>query len=153
MEIGYYLSPFGYLKYAFENDVIFQMNFHFEAIDSSTYNVEINKALDAYFSGKSHRFPFTFYINNKTIFQQKVLKALQEIPYGETRSYSEIAINIGHPKAVRAVGQACKNNPVGIMIPCHRVIGKNHKLTGYSGKDYIYLKEKLLNLEKKFIEI
>jgi methylated-DNA-[protein]-cysteine S-methyltransferase len=68
-----------------------------------------------------------------TDFQKKVWNALLEIPYGETRSYQEIAIRIGNPKAVRAVGGACNRNPIGIIIPCHRVIGKNGSLTGYYG--------------------
>jgi len=68
-----------------------------------------------------------------TDFQKKVWNALLEIPYGETRSYQEIAIRIGNPKAVRAVGGACNRNPIGIIVPCHRVIGKNGSLTGYYG--------------------
>lgn len=68
-----------------------------------------------------------------TDFQKKVWNALLEIPYGETRSYQEIAIRIGNPKAVRAVGGACNRNPIGIIVPCHRVIGKDGSLTGYYG--------------------
>ncbi|WP_203362139.1 methylated-DNA--[protein]-cysteine S-methyltransferase [Bacillus sp. REN10] len=81
-----------------------------------------------------------------TDFQQAVWNALRHIPIGETRSYSEIAERIGNKKAVRAVGQANKANPVPIVIPCHRVIGKNQSLTGYAGKE-IDKKRKLLKLE------
>ena len=66
-----------------------------------------------------------------TEFQKSVLTALLEIPYGETRSYLEIAERIGNPKAVRAVGGANGNNPIAVIIPCHRVIGKNGSLTGF----------------------
>ncbi|MGJ3239256.1 MAG: bifunctional DNA-binding transcriptional regulator/O6-methylguanine-DNA methyltransferase Ada [Anaerolineae bacterium] len=67
-----------------------------------------------------------------TAFQQRVLDALQAIPYGETRTYGEIASAIGQPKASRAVGNACNRNPVPLIIPCHRVLGSNGKLTGYA---------------------
>ena len=81
-----------------------------------------------------------------TEFQKKVWKELQKIPYGETRSYKQIAENIGNSNACRAVGMANHNNPIAIIIPCHRVIGTNDKLVGYAGG--IDIKQKLLNLEK-----
>ena len=81
-----------------------------------------------------------------TEFQKRVWKALLEIPYGETRSYKQIAEAIGNPKAVRAVGMANNRNPLLIVVPCHRVIGTNGKLVGYgAGLDK---KEFLLQLEK-----
>lgn len=79
-------------------------------------------------------------------FEQKVWQALLSIPYGETRCYEEIAIQIGNDKAVRAVGGANHRNPIGIIIPCHRVIGKNKKLVGYAGG--LEKKQQLLDLEK-----
>jgi len=75
-----------------------------------------------------------------------VWKALQDIPYGETRSYQDIAMQIGNPKAVKAVGGANNKNPLGIVVPCHRVIGKNGKLVGYAGG--LEKKDMLLELEK-----
>lgn len=81
-----------------------------------------------------------------TAFQQAVWQALQEIPYGETRSYKEIAMRIGKPNACRAVGMANNKNPLAIFIPCHRVIGANGKLVGYGGG--LTIKEQLLALEK-----
>lgn len=147
---GFFQSPIGAIKYLYDHDKIYQMSFIFDELITDEKDKIINEKLSHYFNGKLHQFPFEFDYSNYTKFQQNVFKAMLEIPYGETRSYSEIAYQIGSPKAVRAVGQACKKNPIGIMIPCHRVIGKNNKLTGYSGKDYIFLKEKLLNLEKKF---
>lgn len=85
-----------------------------------------------------------------TDFQIKVWKSLSKIPYGATVSYQEIAKKIKNPKAVRAVGLANKNNPLPIIIPCHRVIGKNGKLVGYAGG--LELKAKLLDLEKDYIK-
>ena len=81
-----------------------------------------------------------------TEFQKSVWRALIDIPYGETRSYKDIAKTIGHPKAYRAVGSACNRNPIGLIVPCHRVIGSQGNLTGYAGG--LDLKEKLLNHEK-----
>ncbi len=85
-----------------------------------------------------------------TGFQKKVWKTLLKIPYGKTVSYEDIAKRIKNPKAVRAVGLANKNNPLPVIVPCHRVIGKNGKLVGYSGG--LDLKAKLLNLEKENIQ-
>lgn len=82
-----------------------------------------------------------------TAFQQKVWKALQEIPYGKTCSYKEIAEQIGNVKACRAVGMANNKNPIAIFTPCHRVIGANGKLVGYAGG--LDTKEKLLELERR----
>ncbi len=146
-KIGYFKSPIGVVKYEYEGHKIYQMGFHYDTYDLTVFDAKINQDLKAYFDGKNPTFDYLFDISNKTDFQQKVLKALLNIPYGTTKNYQEIAYEIGHPKAIRAVGQACKSNPVGIMIPCHRVIGKNNKLTGYSGKNYIHLKDYLLNLE------
>lgn len=83
-------------------------------------------------------------------FQKKVWNAMREIPYGETRSYGQIARQIGSPKASRAVGQAANRNPLPIVIPCHRLIGSNGSLTGYAGG--LETKQMLLELEKKASE-
>ena len=80
-----------------------------------------------------------------TAFEQRVWRLLQSIPRGETRSYSAVAAELGQPRAVRAVARACARNPVALVVPCHRVVGKNGQLTGYRwGKER---KEKLLKLE------
>ena len=79
---------------------------------------------------------------------QKVWQALETIPYGETRSYKEIAAQIGHDKAYRAVGLANNRNPIPIIIPCHRVIGHNGRLVGYGGG--LAVKERLLLLEQQY---
>ena len=85
-----------------------------------------------------------------TEFQKKVWKALTAIPYGETRSYGEIAKIVGNDKASRAVGMANHNNPIPILIPCHRVIGKSGKLTGYAGG--LDKKTALLELERSVLQ-
>jgi methylated-DNA-[protein]-cysteine S-methyltransferase len=83
-----------------------------------------------------------------TAFQRSVWRALCEIPYGETVSYGELARRVGNPKGSRAVGLANGSNPIAIVVPCHRVIGSNGKLTGYGGG--LENKEILLNLERRF---
>ena len=83
-----------------------------------------------------------------TPFQMKVWQELQKIPYGETRTYKDIAKAIGNEKACRAVGMANNKNPIAIIIPCHRVIGTNGDLTGYAGG--LGIKKKLLNIEKYY---
>jgi len=102
--------------------------------------------LQEYLEGKRKSFDVPL-APKGTEFQMKVWKALQEIPYGETRTYKEIAENIGNPKACRAVGLSNNRNPISVIIPCHRVIGSNGKLVGYAGG--LEVKEYLLNLEKK----
>ncbi|MCI9177361.1 MAG: methylated-DNA--[protein]-cysteine S-methyltransferase [Clostridia bacterium] len=94
------------------------------------------------------RTKFTIPISLKgTTFRKKVWEALLTIPYGKTNSYQEIARKIGNPKACRAVGMANHYNPIIIIVPCHRVIGKNGKLVGYGGG--LDIKEKLLEIENK----
>ncbi len=104
--------------------------------------------LKEYFAGERKIFDIPLYIDTGTEFQKKVWNELLNIPYGETRTYKEIAEAIGHPKAYRAVGMANNKNPIPIIIPCHRVIGSNGKLIGYGGG--IHIKEKLLDLEKRY---
>jgi methylated-DNA-[protein]-cysteine S-methyltransferase len=97
-----------------------------------------------YFAGKLRVFRVPLNMEG-TDFQKSVWNKLREIPYGETRSYARIAGDIGRPKAVRAVGAANGGNPLAIVVPCHRVIGSNGKLTGYGGG--LPLKKRLLELE------
>lgn len=102
--------------------------------------------LQEYFEGTRTEFSIPLDLKG-TAFQRKVWAALCEIPYGETRSYGEIAKSIGNPKAARAVGMANHNNPIVIVVPCHRVIGADGGLTGYGGG--MEMKRYLLELEKK----
>ncbi|MGL5348933.1 MAG: methylated-DNA--[protein]-cysteine S-methyltransferase [Peptostreptococcaceae bacterium] len=108
---------------------------------------EVIKQLDEYFNKKRRCFDLKLNINT-TEFRNKVYNELLKIPYGETRSYSDIAKEIGNERAVRAIGQANRCNKIPIIIPCHRVIGKSGKMVGYAG-DKIDIKEILLNLENK----
>lgn len=100
--------------------------------------------LREYFAGTRNRFDLDLEFAG-TEFQKKVWAALLTIPFGETRSYSEIARQIGNPSAVRAVGAANGKNPISIVAPCHRVIGASGKLTGFAGG--LEAKEQLLTLE------
>lgn len=102
------------------------------------------RQLDEYFSGKRKRFDLKL-APHGTPFQQDVWRALLEIPFGEVVSYSDIANAISRPNAVRAVGLANGSNPIPIVIPCHRVIGKDGSLTGYGGG--LPIKQWLLTLE------
>lgn len=103
------------------------------------------RQLDEYFAGTRREFDFPYRLCG-TPFQEKVWAALRDIPYGETRSYKDIAEAIRHPKAFRAVGMANHANPIFIAIPCHRVIGAGGSLVGYGGG--LEMKQALLELEK-----
>ena len=111
---------------------------------------QVETWLESYFSGKQT--PITFPLQPKgTIFQERVWKILQEIPYGETMTYGDITRRIAKEKGVatysaQAVGQAVGKNPISILIPCHRVLGKNGALTGYAGG--VHRKEQLLRIER-----
>lgn len=105
---------------------------------------EALRQLSDYFDGELKKFDLPLKLSG-TPFQMKTWEALQTIPYGETRSYGDIAKQIGNGKASRAVGMANHNNPISIVIPCHRVIGANGSLTGYGGG--LPVKQQLLELE------
>lgn len=102
--------------------------------------------IQEYLEGKRKKFNLPLLMQG-TEFQIKVWKALTTIPYGETRSYQEIAKQVGNEKAARAVGMANHNNPIILVVPCHRVIGKNKKLVGFGAG--LEVKEMLLNIEKQ----
>jgi methylated-DNA-[protein]-cysteine S-methyltransferase len=106
--------------------------------------------LSAYFAGELRTFDLSL-APQGTPFQMEVWRLLGEIPYGETTSYGELARRIGNPKASRAVGLANGSNPISIVIPCHRVIGSNGKLTGYGGG--LPAKQKLLELERRQLSL
>ena len=143
----YYKSPIGILEIELENDTIQRLR----VVEScsniserSGYFEEVAKQLDEYFAGKRTKFELNILLKG-TEFQKKVWAELLKIPYGKTKSYQEIAEAIGKPNAQRAVGSACNKNPILLIIPCHRVISKSGKLTGFAcGLD---VKQKLLNIE------
>ncbi|WP_458372624.1 methylated-DNA--[protein]-cysteine S-methyltransferase [Pseudomonas veronii] len=106
--------------------------------------LETERQLQEYFAGARHRFELELDFTG-TDFQKQVWQTLLTIPFGETRSYSQIAQQIGNPKAVRAVGAANGRNPISIIAPCHRVIGASGGLTGFAGG--LAAKQYLLALE------
>lgn len=106
---------------------------------------ETQQQLNAYFAGKLQQFDLPLDLNAGTPFQQTVWQALLKIPYGKTTSYGALSSSIGKPLAVRAVGTAIGRNPIGIIVPCHRVLGADGSLTGYAGG--LHRKEAFLKLE------
>jgi O-6-methylguanine DNA methyltransferase len=116
-----------------------------EIVKNSKMNQRALAQLKKYVEGGLKRFDGPLDVQG-TPFQRKVWKALQRIPYGQTRSYQDIARTIGHPKAFRAVGNANGSNPVSLIIPCHRVIESNGGLGGYGGG--LEFKKRLLAFEK-----
>jgi len=114
-------------------------------IKTSILTEKVKKQLCEYFEGKRKSFDIPICFSG-TEFQNKVWKELLNIPYGKTRSYKDIAKEVGNEKASRAVGGANNKNPIWIIVPCHRVIGKNGELVGYGGG--LKLKEFLLSIEK-----
>lgn len=116
-----------------------------EYTETSCVLNEAIRQLKAYFLGERRTFSVPLAAKG-TPFQQQVWQALMTIPYGETWSYQDLANAIGNPKAVRAVGTANGKNPISVIVPCHRVIGKDGKLTGYAGG--VERKAQLLKLER-----
>lgn len=107
--------------------------------------LELARRLNLYFEGCKVSFPDEVDLAEATPFHREVWLAIRDIPYGQTMSYSELAAKLSKPQAVRAIGQALSRNPLPIILPCHRVIGRNGKLTGYAGG--IELKKRLLEIE------
>ena len=128
-----YESPIGRLLLRANDSYLLQVVFGSAAHQHSCSLLEETKRqLDAYFAGSLRNFSLPL-LPEGTAFQQKVWNQLRTIPYGHTVSYADIAQAIGSDKAYRAVGMANNRNPIAIIIPCHRVIGKNGKLVGYAG--------------------
>jgi methylated-DNA-[protein]-cysteine S-methyltransferase len=150
-----YMSPIGDLTLVATQESIVALVWRtqghgrvpFEAAQVKPRHVRLREAsrqLDEYFSGKRRAFDLPLEFRG-TDFQRSVWKTLLEIPYGETRSYGQIAAQIGNPSAVRAVGAANGRNPISIIAPCHRVIGLGGALTGFGGG--LDAKAYLLSLE------
>jgi O-6-methylguanine DNA methyltransferase len=115
-----------------------------EWIESAEKTALVTRQLEEYFAGRRRKFNVPLDLRG-TDFQKRCWQELLKIPYGETRSYADIARAIGNPLAVRAVGLANGQNPTAIIVPCHRVIGSDGSLTGYGGG--LEIKRKLLELE------
>lgn len=142
----YITSPIGNLYLQAEDDRITWLEFvsHQAPAEDCPLLDEAERQLREYFAGTRRAFDLPL-APAGTEFQQKVWAALREIPYGETRTYGDIAKNLGKPGASRAVGMANNRNPISILIPCHRVIGANGSLVGYGGG--LDKKQFLLKLE------
>lgn len=130
----YYQSPIGSIKIVANATAVTELSFvetDGESKDSSPILEQTINELEEYFNGK--RKAFTVKLSPQgSQFQQRVWKALQSIPFGKTVSYQDIANQLGDPKATRAVGHANGSNPIALLLPCHRVIGSDGKLTGYA---------------------
>ena len=149
MKTAIYHSPFGNMELSYEEGGVISLRMAEEGTKGEAPEglaLTVFRELDEYFQGRRKTFDIPCRTHG-TAFQEKVWAALREIPYGETRSYRDIAEAIGHPKAYRAVGMANNANPLFIIIPCHRVIGADGSLTGYGGG--LPMKKALLMLEKK----
>lgn len=152
MKIIFYRTDMGTFKIAEDGIGITELEIADEKLiqDVDTAETPLLKAaaeqLEEYLSGE--RKSFDLPLNPKgTEFQKKVWNVLKTIPYGETRSYKQVAEAVGKPAAARAVGMANNRNPIMIVVPCHRVIGANGDLVGYGGG--LDLKARLLKLEKE----
>jgi len=149
--ITYFDSPIGRITVAEEGGMIMRLFFETTAIPDGFVEAETPvlreavKQLNEYFAGGRKSFDLPLEMRG-TEFQKKAWNALCAIPYGETRSYAQVAESIGNPKGTRAVGLANNRNPLAIFVPCHRVIGKNGSLTGFAGG--LDAKQWLLDLEK-----
>ena len=149
--------PIGFIKICEENDKLTSLSLQqgeaetalsSNFVKRSELLYEAYKQINGYFAGKRKKFELPICCKGTT-FQKQVWEELQRIPYGETRSYEDIAIAIGNPKAVRAVGQANNRNRLLIIVPCHRVIHKNGDITGFACGTEV--KKYLLDLEKSYI--
>ena len=143
-EAGGFLTRANFVEQSPESE-----NFQLDGIsNSSTLLKDACRQLDEYFEGRRQKFNLALKPHG-TNFQRTVWESLLRIPYGETRSYLQQAESISNPKAIRAIGQANSRNPIPIIIPCHRVIGKNGSLTGYAGG--LDRKTRLLAMEHHFM--
>ena len=151
MEQAFCKTKFGNIKIEYEGDILFSLKTVSEISDEgkrTDFTDKIFTELEEYFCGKRKSFDIPYKLTG-TDFQLKVWRELEKIPYGTTRTYSEIAERIGKSKAVRAVGSACGKNPIWIIVPCHRVVGSDGKLTGYAGG--VDMKRELLETENRYL--
>ncbi len=148
---GYIEVSAGVIKIVCSDEHVLSVSFSDTAKENDKGSKVLNEALkqmNEYFSGKRKTFDLPLYFEG-TEFQKSVWNELRKIPYGITVSYKDIAEGINNEKAVRAVGNANNKNKIMIIVPCHRVIGKNGKLVGFAGG--LDKKEFLLEHEKKFL--
>ena len=142
-----YKTEFAYFRITYCENSILSIQITEEATDFGIPNLtteNVRMQLEEYFVGIRYKFDLPFLLIG-TEFQKKVWNTLSQIPYGETRTYKEIAMMVGNPMAVRAVGAASNKNPMHILLPCHRVVGSNGNLVGYAAG--LERKRKLLEME------
>ena len=145
-----YNSPFGMLLIGLEDSAVVSLKLAAEFLPETLpcpAAQDVTDQLSEYFSGTRTEFDIPL-APRGTPFQKLVWQELCRIPYGQTRTYGEIAAAIGRPGAARAVGMACNRNPIWLLIPCHRVVGKRGALTGYAGG--LEMKQNLLELEQTY---
>lgn len=149
MAVLYYDAPVGWLRITENGSAVTELSFVSACGTSEATPLlsVVAEQLTSYFAGARRMFEIPL-APRGTPFQLAVWRALQTIPYGEVRTYREIATLVGDPKACRAVGMANHRNPIPILIPCHRVIGSDGRLTGYAGG--LERKEFLLKTEGFF---
>ncbi|PIP13868.1 MAG: methylated-DNA--protein-cysteine methyltransferase [bacterium (Candidatus Stahlbacteria) CG23_combo_of_CG06-09_8_20_14_all_34_7] len=153
MNNGYIKTGIGNLEVIEDRGIIRELNFTDKKVKKSNASPIIKrcvKQLEEYFAGKRKIFDLPVKISG-TPFQQKVLKEVMKVGYGETASYQDIAKRIGNIKAVRAVGAANRQNKVPLISPCHRIIGKDMSVKGYAGKQRV--KTFLITLENPKIKL
>ncbi len=148
-----YKIPFGYITVQYEDEVLLSLICAQKEPEISSdngvfsdFSNEVFRQIREYINGARTDFDINYRLSG-TEFQLSVWRELLKIPYGETRTYKEIAAAVGNSKAARAVGRSINKNPLHIIIPCHRVIGTDGSLTGYAGG--LGIKEKLLDTERK----
>lgn len=149
-QFAYYDTSLGLIKIGCQSDTITCVQLVSKPESAScpcALSDQTAQALIEYLNGTRTSFKLPLFPSG-TAFQRSVWQHLQSIPYGETRTYGQIAQALGKPTAARAVGQACNRNPIWILIPCHRVVGAGQKLTGYAGG--LGIKQKLLALEQRY---
>ncbi len=138
-------SPVGDLTISEDGGAIVALDWGWGAVQTKTpLLVKAKDQLERYFDGDNSKFALPL-IPHGTPFQQKVWAAMRKIPYGHTASYGDLAKSLG--SAARAIGRSCGQNPLPILIPCHRVVGADGRLGGYSGGDGLETKTALLRLE------
>ena len=145
-------TPIGRLKLCADGDGLCALRFAStgEEMDAAPLLLQAERELEEYFAGRRTAFSVPLSMHG-TPFQMEVWAALRAIPYGETRSYGELARRIGRPGACRAVGMANHVNPLPILVPCHRVVGADGHLTGYAGG--LDVKKYLLELEGVHVKV
>ena len=149
MDFAVYTFPFGFLKIGYRGEVLLLL----QKVDGSNddgkktdFTDHVYTEIMEYLKGERTTFDIAYELDG-TAFQKKVWEELTKIPYGETRTYKEIAVAIGNPNASRAVGMANNKNPLMMVVPCHRVIGANGKLVGYGGG--LAMKRELIAMEER----